>query len=1177
MTTFPLSTSPIEPTYTLDQLREAQANQPERAGTLQLVGDAINSEWATSWFSRWAVDQTMERDPDWNLTPELAGELTQGLDPSLWGELARSESYTHALYIRETLRDVQESRQRLAQAGVGGAALQVGAAILDPGFIAGGALLEIGTAGLGSGTVAAGVAQKAGRIRSAIRGGLLATGADVPIQAFISSQDPDQGSREVLMTLAGGWALGSTIGAAFPRSLAAREVRQADRMMRDLQAEELETVVSAMGSAGAGSFRRPMEKLTEILSEKGRTYFREQVDPAVRQQRVDNLIDSVFGEADADVAAGLKSMDPDEALAYMDELQRLDAEGQPRERRVKEFPTGVKGAGDEGSPPMETAAVGPDDFDATPLIGGVERIDRVEPVRGAGAIDTIAGTIKSIPRQLKDKRLTDVLRLPTFTVRLGASKDSATRVFGAGMLKENLLRRGDEPIHLSAEEWVKQKRRGSLAVYNRQTGQAFENFNARRSPDARLTRQDFMRTVIESQRSVLKDADPDIATAVEANRKILAKIGQMGKDHRLPGFEDFEPDPFYVPRHWNTNAVHAIDGAHGGGLFNDLVRAAVVAKNPDLDEKVIDKVVKGFTESVRGLNTWSARAKAAMLSGTDADDLAEMLRAWGLPDADVEQVLYRVSPRDPEAGKVNRAKHRLRLDENAQVTAPDGSVVTLQQLLESDADAIMESYTREMFGAMGAQEVYRAVGLHVDPEGSVAIKTWKQMEGILGKRLEEAGHTPEEIEDILKVAEMSDRWVRGLPLRDRVAGKRFFDRTRQVGFLAYSGGFGATQQIEWGGLIAEAGVRAMVLQMPALKSMFRKGADGLLDRRDFQIIEAWSGMATDSVNSRYLDHFDYKTLEHPVHGDLDRGMQRFARAASYANGMIPTLVLQKRASILLATQKWLDIAKSGKIPNKLRLATMGLTKEDAAAIAAGVKKHAKTTQTALGERFDELDLDTWLARDPDTAAKYINALDKWSTRVIQEGDLGSMMPWTTAPWGQVVTQFKTFVLNAWEKQFLHRAQVHDFPAFFGAMWTTMLSGLVYVGRTHIQSIGREDRDEYLAERLTLANIAGGAARYAGWASFMPDVIGTLLPAKYQVFNRNSGLSADIFDIGMAPVPSLFGNAAKAAGSLLTSPFDGDLVPNQREWNAYRKLLPFQTYFGVRNLLDAVGTRLPEEE
>lgn len=1179
MTQFQIATSPIEPTYTPDQLREANANKPDRVGTLQLVKDAANSEFATSWFSRWAVGESMPSDPDFALDEDLVGELTQGLDPSLWGELTKAESLAHAYYIRETMLDVQASRERLQRSGVRGAALTFGAAFLDPAFLAGGALVEAGTAGLGTGAVAAQVAAKASRVRSALRGGLIATAADVPIQAFISSQDPEQGTREVLYTLAGGGALGGTLGAAFPRSLARAEHGAMTRLGRDTQAEELDGVLNAMGAAGAQEFRRPLERLRGVLTEKGRSYFRDQVDPEVRQQRVDNLIDSVFDDATADIAAGLKSMEPDDALAVMDRMQRTYHEGSGTGRRPdKLFPSGVKDEEGNALPPTP-GKVTEHDFDASWAQGGVAKIDRLEVVGGEGGfVSAVAGTARSLPRQLSEKRLTDVLRFPTFDTQLGSVNDSATRVFGAASVKQNLLREGDAPIGLSAEEWTKQKSRGTLASYNRRMDAAHSNFNARRGKDGRLSRQDFANLVTQSFRSVATDPDPDVAAAVKTVREIRDFMLDGYKRHGVEGFEDVEADAFRIDRRWDPSKIHKLDQDYGSDYFNQLLRKAIAAEHPDLTDKKLDALSSGFAEIVRGLGKWSSAAQTAPFGVGDYEELSEALAVSLrrlLPESDVEQVLAEVRPRPEDAGKPSFAKRRLRLDENAPLGAPDGQSYTLQQVLESDMDAIMQNMVRQGFGAMASSEVYRAVGMHIDPDGGTKIRSWKQMRNILGQRLEEAGHTREQIDNILRTAEMTDRWVRGAPLRDKVAGERFWSRLRQIGFLNFSGGFGATQQIEWGNILGEANVRAVLLQMPELRAITKKGADGLLERRDMQIIEAMTGIGTDGVNSRMLDHFDYKTLENPIDTSVDRSLHGVARAASYANGMIPTLIAQKKATIVIATQTWLDVANSGKIPNKRRLATMNLTPDEARKLAAGVKEHARTTDTLLGEKFKELDLDTWLAVDPDTATKYINSLDKWSTRVVQEGDLGSMMPWTTAPWGRVITQFKQFVLNAWEKQFLHRAQVADFPAFAGMAWTAMMSALVYVARAHVQSIGREDRAEYLRDRLSPAMIAGGAGRYAGWLSFMPDVIDTVLPAKYQVFNRNSGLSTDVFDIGLSPVPTIMGNAADALGAAATSPFDGEFT--QREWRAVTKLLPFQTYFGVRNLLDAIGTRLPEDE
>lgn len=1074
MTTFPIQTTPREPEYTLDELRQVrdEIDSQPRQGLMGLAEDAIDSEWSTSWFARWAMEQRMPVDPEFNLTPDLVKELGDGVDPGLWGEFSRAESLTHAYYIRENLRDVGSARDRLARAGVTGAALQLGAAIVDPGFIAGAAALELSTAGIGGGAAAG---AKASRIRGLLRGGLLATATDVPIQAFISSQDPDQGAREVLFTLAGGTVLGGGLGAAFPRSLQKRSLSAAARLQRDLEFEEAGL---AMGAASGREFLRPLDRIRDMLTPKGKAYFADQIDPAIKKQRVESMIRTVFdSERDADTIDAVLAMEPDDALRLMDDLQQK-AWNPPPATGTKSFPRtpeqraeiqeaqklAQEGGEDLPPPPLDTAATGPEDFDASWTTGGVARIG--------------------------EQRI-DKARLSTFNVQLGRAKGKIARIFGAASVHDDLVRRGGAPLGDNAEEFSRRMTGSRMATYNRETGDAFNRFiEARGVRGTAARRRDFNRMVTQAMREGWRGVDADVEAAAGTVARIQADLLGMAKRHGVPGFEDIEPDAGYVMRVWNTPAVHRIDQAYGGDVVNNLIRQGILAKTPDIDEKLLEKIVKGFSEEIRTLDRVTSRAKSAMIDGENADALAEMLRGWGMPEQDIEQVLYRVSPRDENAGKINRAKHRLLLDETVSAEAPDGTMINLQQLLEDDIDALFSTYLREMVGASASREVYRALSLAIDPDGGIDIRSSDQLlgrrdaqgrrtGGLLGQDLQDAGHTPEEIRDIVNVAEMIDRHTRGMPMRDRVRGQDFWRRMRGIGHIIYSGGFGITQQIEWGTVAGEAGARAVLRQMPALMEITKAAAKGKPPPGFLARVEALTGIGADYVNSRFLEHFDYKDAVEDagiLGSKADRRLHAGSRLANIASLMTPTMVIQKRWAVTLATQQWLDIARSGKVPSAKRLSLLDMTPEQGKRVADGVRKHAKTEPGTLGERFVDLDLDAWLREDPATAGRYIRGLDRWAGRVVQSGDVGSMMPWTTSAWGRVITQFRTFVLQAWEKQFLHRAQMHDPAAFAGAAATLMSAMLVYTARTHIQAAGRADREKFLRERLQPWEIAAGGFR-----------------------------------------------------------------------------------------------------
>jgi hypothetical protein len=134
--------------------------------------------------------------------------------------------------------------------------------------------------------------------------------------------------------------------------------------------------------------------------------------------------------------------------------------------------------------------------------------------------------------------------------------------------------------------------------------------------------------------------------------------------------------------------------------------------------------------------------------------------------------------------------------------------------------------------------------------------------------------------------------------------------------------------------------------------------------------------------------------------------------------------------------------------------------------------------------------------------------------------------------------------------------------------------MAYTGRTHLESLGRKDREKFLRERLTPERIAAAAFNQAGFSALLPPMIDTALtvaPGVDPIFSygRTSGLGTSFTDLGRYPV----GSMVRGAGNLMTAANDGQLTA--AEWRNVQRLLPFSRVLGVKQALDALGSELPE--
>jgi len=209
--------------------------------------------------------------------------------------------------------------------------------------------------------------------------------------------------------------------------------------------------------------------------------------------------------------------------------------------------------------------------------------------------------------------------------------------------------------------------------------------------------------------------------------------------------------------------------------------------------------------------------------------------------------------------------------------------------------------------------------------------------------------------------------------------------------------------------------------------------------------------------------------------------------------------------------------------------------------------------------------------------------DKWTRNAVQQNNVALYSEWMTSDAGKVLVQFRSFVVQAYEKQFLQPGQIliasrgRDFQAWMDFMVPVFLGGLAYITQTHINSVGRADRDKYLKDMLSDEKIALGAFNRGGAASILPmatdwvsDSFGYGKPFGYA---RTSGMESHpllgnpTFDV-MVNLPTALRGARAAV--------DPDYNATQSDMRNLRKIFPGQNLPLVKNILDYYQTRLPKE-
>jgi hypothetical protein len=372
----------------------------------------------------------------------------------------------------------------------------------------------------------------------------------------------------------------------------------------------------------------------------------------------------------------------------------------------------------------------------------------------------------------------------------------------------------------------------------------------------------------------------------------------------------------------------------------------------------------------------------------------------------------------------------------------------------------------------------------------------------------------------------------------------------------------------------------MLKQMPGLRKLQRDAITGkwnhqlLAEMEDLGLIES---PMLHQVTGRMDD-----TVALEGSGTFDRLLQHGVNVTNYVSFLHPVNVFVQRAAALGSTQKLCDLLLSGKSLSKRRLLDLGMTQEQWARVAKA-QRVIKEESGWGGHTVKSLNLDGW--EDQQAAAMLINGIRRWSGKVAQTSDIGSLSAWMSSDLGSVLMQFRKFTVAAWEKQFLHRVDMHDWNAAVTASASSLVAGLVYMAQSQINAQGRADKDEWLKERMKLENIAAMAFSRGGWSSLMPSIIDTgdyLTGGSGNTFKfgRSTGLDS-MFSVQSVPVGNLVASAAKAAAgagkSVRGAAGLGEENPySQQDFAQAVKLLPFRRVLGISNALQAIEGTFPEE-
>lgn len=660
----------------------------------------------------------------------------------------------------------------------------------------------------------------------------------------------------------------------------------------------------------------------------------------------------------------------------------------------------------------------------------------------------------------------------------------------------------------------------------------------------------------------------------------LQREGLVGR--AVQGFEDVPENKFYMMRAYDGSKLNnAIERFSQKGLvkwFTGAIRSAQPQLEDDIIEKIAEGTVKGIHLRANGID----ERLNMMMSGFDRAQLEDVLREANVAEDRIKSVLNSVE-RDSKTGADARAKRRILLDEThvlRNYPTREGGVadLSLKDLVISDASVLSDLYFRHMSGriALARVRLKNPANGEMLVNGITSDNEWTSF---LNRVLKS------DFDNGVDKAQIGKNRDNLQFLYDRILGRpdpaaqgswpTWLRRLRKLNYTRVMGQVGFAQIPEAAMVPAQLGIKAALSHMPAFRRIVSMDGESILRDGLASELEAIFGLGTDRLRGmQFFRHDEYGGHATGVMGKVDNALDFGQAAVSEMSGMTTINAALQRWSGKAIAQKFADMALEPTAANMKRMASLGLDDAMLKRVLGQVQsKFTKEDGMLFKGKVTRMNLDKW--DDLEARAAFENSVFRWSRRIIQENDIGNMHRWSSNPLWQMMFQFRSFTLNAWNKQFLHNIHMKDMTSF-NIMTTSMVAAAaVYAVQTQLQAMGRSDKDAFLTKRLAPEALAKAAFSRAGWSSIMPMGIDTAarLTGFDPVFDfRTTGQAQDV----------LFGNPTMGYLDDLSKASKGIVQPmkegrerSQLEYRNIMRAFPLSNWMPASALLSTMVSNAPE--
>ena len=527
-------------------------------------------------------------------------------------------------------------------------------------------------------------------------------------------------------------------------------------------------------------------------------------------------------------------------------------------------------------------------------------------------------------------------------------------------------------------------------------------------------------------------------------------------------------------------------------------------------------------------------------------------------------------PANPTKGRSWKMNDRF----TKTISTPNGPLkISVTDLLETRADHIVHAYTHSMVAEGAIQSTLKTLS---DRYG-FPLSSIESLLQAAEREMRTANMTDAVIRRQMLRLQTGINLVRGLP-NHQGEFVEWARRLRMFNYIRKQAGFVVSAMFELGGIPSRASVGAMMKTLPAARELYGQMKQGKMDTSVARAVLASMGAGHEGQLRDYLPDIEDRNAPFTGSGDkvrgaIDEGLRRGVSAVSKGTGFQQINDFSHVWARLTYMQHLADLARRKQNPSTFRLAQIGLTEPQWAEIADELRT-ASTKSSGTGGLMSDIDLDAFKSADART--RFLYAVDNKARNLVQQVGAGQSDYWMETPAARLILQFRSFMVNAWERQLLANVQQFDgeSAAFFA---TSMALGFMqYAALSYVDTRGMEDGDEEFAKRMQPQRAAVAAFSRAAFSGIAPTLIDTaLVTAGYKPLGGYRATGLESHPLFGSPTWQLIGEGVPAAARLARAGIDPNYDVSQSDIAGARSLLPFHRFPGVVSVTNQMMNGLPK--